>query len=111
MLQDRRWGCSSFRLRRSALLVGVYSAVFNPLVWLFILPSSSLPTRMQRHGFGNPSQEDVRRRLRRLGQSKRGAALPSLPFIRMELLGKNKSEYNFTYSVLRFHAADGPQGI
>ena len=39
MLNDRRWGAvlrSMFW--RSALLVGVYSAVFTPTIWLFVIP-------------------------------------------------------------------------
>jgi hypothetical protein len=81
MLQDRRWGAvlrSVFW--RSALLVGVYSAVFNPLVWLFILPFIVLANPYAETWIWESIPKEGRRRLRRLWaeQARGAAAVPSV---------------------------------
>ena len=89
---------------RSALLVGVYSAVFNPLVWLFILPFISLPTRMQKHGFGNPFQR--RRRLRRLWAEQ--ARAHRRPSVRMDPTKTKPSKCKFTSNLSSVFAPQKP---
>ena len=81
MLQDRRWGAvlrSVFW--RSALLVGVYSAVFNPLVWLFILPFVILANPYAETWIWESVPKEGRRRLRRLWaeQARSRTAVPSV---------------------------------
>ena len=81
MLQDRRWGAvlrSTFW--RSALLVGVYSAVFNPLVWLFVIPFIILANPYAETWIWESVPKEGRRRLRRLWaeQARDRAAVPSV---------------------------------
>lgn len=67
MLQDKRWGAilrSTFW--RSALLVSVYSAVFIPLVWVFILPFILLATPASETWIWESVPREARRRLRRI---------------------------------------------
>jgi hypothetical protein len=67
MLHDRRWGAvlrSMFW--RSALLVGVYSAVFTPTIWLFILPFVLLANPSAEKWIWESVPKEGRRRLRRL---------------------------------------------
>ena len=67
MLQDKRWGAilrSTFW--RSALLVAVYSAVFIPLVWVFILPFILLVTPASETWIWESVPREGRRRLRRI---------------------------------------------
>ena len=67
MLQDKRWGAilrSTFW--RSALLVSVYSAVFLPLTWVFILPFILLATPASETWIWESVPREGRRRLRRI---------------------------------------------
>jgi hypothetical protein len=51
---------------RSALLVGVYSAVFTPTVWLFVLPFVILANPSAEKWIWESVPKEGRRRLRRL---------------------------------------------
>lgn len=67
MLNDRRWGAvlrSMFW--RSALLVGVYSAVFTPTIWLFVIPFVILANPSAETWIWESVPKEGRRRLRRL---------------------------------------------
>jgi hypothetical protein len=67
MLQDKRWGAilrSTFW--RSALLVSVYSTVFDPLIWVFILPFIFLATPASETWIWESIPREGRRRLRRI---------------------------------------------
>ena len=67
MLQDKRWGAilrSTFW--RSALLVSVYSAAFNPLIWVFILPFIFLATPASETWIWESIPREGQRRLRRI---------------------------------------------
>ncbi len=82
MLHDRRWGAvlrSMFW--RSALLVGVYSAVFTPTIWLFILPFVILANPSAEAWIWESVPKEGRRRLRRLWaeQARVAQSLPSAP--------------------------------
>ncbi len=88
MLQDRRWGAvlrSVFW--RSALLVGVYSAVFQITIWLFIIPFVILANPSAETWIWESVPKEGRRRLRRLwaeqardAQRGKSAAEPSSAF-------------------------------
>ena len=67
MLQDKRWGAilrSTFW--RSALLVSVYAAVFQPLTWVFILPFILLASPASEAWIWESVPREGRRRLRRI---------------------------------------------
>ena len=67
MLSDRRWGAvlrSTFW--RSSLLVALYSAAFNPVVWVFILPFVVLSNSASEAWIWESMPKESRRRLRRL---------------------------------------------
>jgi len=67
MLQDARWGAilrSTFW--RAALLVAIYSVVFNPILWVFILPFVLLSTPASEKWIWESVPKEGRRRLRRI---------------------------------------------
>ena len=67
MLQDKRWGAilrSTFW--RSALLVSVYAAVFQPLTWVFILPFILLASPASEAWIWESIPREGQRRLRRI---------------------------------------------
>lgn len=67
MLQDSRWGAilrSTFW--RAALLVSIYSVVFNPILWVFILPFVLLSAPASEKWIWESVPKEGRRRLRRI---------------------------------------------
>ena len=67
MLQDKRWGAilrSTFW--RAAFLVSVYTAAFQPITWVFILPFILLASPASETWIWESVPREGRRRLRRI---------------------------------------------